>query len=205
MSSSSARSPGIGGTPTPPGVEFVRYTRSCGLGFRQTGPQTPRMAVRAVFRASGRARGLDGCHPRPRTHPGQIARARHGQAPGWRPIEDHVGRVVGHDGARGLEYLAARRSRGGPETRGQRGRGPPPASAGDSRSVAPRSTLLVCITGVRKPAAGRRRRGGSASPEPRPTTRQHARRHIEQIRPPESGGYSPQSGWTRSRSLPTVS
>ncbi len=40
-----------GGTPIPPGVEFVRYTRSCGLGLRATGPQTPRIAVRAVFRA----------------------------------------------------------------------------------------------------------------------------------------------------------
>ncbi len=40
-----------GGTPTPPVVEFVRYTRSCGLGFRATGPQTARIAVRAVFRA----------------------------------------------------------------------------------------------------------------------------------------------------------
>ena len=40
-----------GGTPTPPGVEFVRYRRSHGLEFRQTAPKTPRMAVRAVCRA----------------------------------------------------------------------------------------------------------------------------------------------------------
>ena len=40
-----------GGTPTPPGVEFVRYRRFCGLGFRQTTPQTPRIAVRVGFRA----------------------------------------------------------------------------------------------------------------------------------------------------------
>ena len=40
-----------GGTPTPPRVEFVRYTRSCGLGFRPTGPQTAGIAVTAVFRA----------------------------------------------------------------------------------------------------------------------------------------------------------
>jgi len=45
------RTPETGGTPTPPGVEFVRYSGSYGLGFRQTAPKTPRMAVRAVFRA----------------------------------------------------------------------------------------------------------------------------------------------------------
>jgi len=41
-----------GGTPTLPGVEFVRYSRSHGLGFRQTAPKTPRMAVRPVFPGS---------------------------------------------------------------------------------------------------------------------------------------------------------
>ena len=41
-----------------------------------------------------------------------------------------------------MEQLAARRSRGVPETRGQRGRSPPPVSAGDARSVATRSKLL---------------------------------------------------------------
>jgi len=45
------RKPETGGTPTPLGVEFVRYRRSHGPGFRQTVPKTPRMAVRAVFRA----------------------------------------------------------------------------------------------------------------------------------------------------------
>ena len=101
---------------------------------------------------------------RPRTHPraDPQARAGHGQVL-------NVGRIVGHDGAtlgrgprdgvRGLEHLAARRSRGGPKTQGQRGRSPPPASLGDSRSVAPASTLLVshnhadsrviCMTGSR--------------------------------------------------------
>ena len=67
------------------------------------------------------------------------------------PTRDHVGRIVGHDGAtlgrgprdgvRGLELLAAGRTRGGPETQGQRGRSPPPASLGDTRSVAPASRL----------------------------------------------------------------
>ena len=47
------------------------------------------------------------------------------------------------DGARGVEHPAARRSGGGPETGGQRGRGPPPASAGDARSVAPRGKRIT--------------------------------------------------------------
>ena len=50
------------GTPTPPGVEFVRYRRSHGLGFHATGPQTPRIAVRTVFRARHGSGGLRG-HP----------------------------------------------------------------------------------------------------------------------------------------------
>jgi len=33
------RKPETGGTPTPPRVEFVRYSRSYGPGFRQTGPK----------------------------------------------------------------------------------------------------------------------------------------------------------------------
>ena len=55
--------------------------------------------------------------------------------PAGGPSRDHVGRVVGHDGAtlgrgpgdgvRGLEPLAARRSRGGPETPGSEGAQPP--------------------------------------------------------------------------------
>ena len=45
------RKPETGGAPTPPGVAFVRYGGSYGLGFRQTTPKTPIMAVRAVFRA----------------------------------------------------------------------------------------------------------------------------------------------------------
>ncbi len=46
------RKPETGGTPTPPGVEFVRYRRSHGLGFHETAAKTPRIAVRAVFRGS---------------------------------------------------------------------------------------------------------------------------------------------------------
>ena len=56
-------------------------------------------------------------------------------APGRRSFEDHVDRVVGlggatlgrgpGDGIRGVEHLAACRSRGGPETRGSEGAQPP--------------------------------------------------------------------------------
>lgn len=39
-------------------VEFARYRRFYGLGFRATAPQTPRIALRAVFRArQGSGRG----------------------------------------------------------------------------------------------------------------------------------------------------
>ena len=55
------RKPETGGTRTLPGVEFVRYRGSCGLGFRQTAPKTPEWPLRAVFRASG-GTGLDGRH-----------------------------------------------------------------------------------------------------------------------------------------------
>ena len=59
------RKPETGGTRTPPGVEFVRYRRSHGLGFHETAAKTPRMAVRAVFRARQGVEGhnLDGWHP----------------------------------------------------------------------------------------------------------------------------------------------
>ena len=55
------RKPETGGTPTPPRVEFVRYSRSHGLGFRQTGRQTPRMALGAVFPRFGGPHGSDSC------------------------------------------------------------------------------------------------------------------------------------------------
>jgi len=156
MSNASVRSLKTGGTPNAPGVEFVRYSRFYGLGFRQTARKTPRMAVRAVFRARPALgeHDLDGCHPvgQGRIH-GRIFKPVSVTAkfPAGGSSRDHVGRIVGHDGAtlgrgprdgvRGLEHLAARRSRGGPETPGQRGHSPPPASAGDPRSVATRSTL----------------------------------------------------------------
>ena len=73
----------LGRKPETGGLLPFRGSSSCvnsgsyGLGFRQTSLKTPRVAVRAVFRAS----------------------EGHGHAPGWRSVEDHVGRVVGHDGA----------------------------------------------------------------------------------------------------------
>ena len=140
MSSSSGRKPETGGTPTPPGVEFVRYRRSCELDSRQTAPKMPRMDVRAVFRAR---RGL-GARPRMACHPvGQ--RLTYGRIlkpspvttklPSARSVEDHVRPGLGHDGAalgrshgdwaRVVERPAARRSCGGPETRGSEGARPP--------------------------------------------------------------------------------
>ena len=65
--------------------------------------------------------------------------------PAGEPSRDHVGMVVGHDEAtlgrgsrdrvRGMEHLAARRPVAGRKRRGQRGRSPPPASAGDAHGV----------------------------------------------------------------------
>ena len=60
----------------------------------------------------------------------------HGQGlPAGGSVEDHVGRVIGHQvatlgrgsrgGVRGVEQLAARRSRGGPATAGSEGAQPP--------------------------------------------------------------------------------
>ena len=98
------RKPEAGGTPTPLGVEFVRYSGSYGLGFRQTAPKTPRMAVRAVF-PDFREHGLPS---RPRTHARTDPQARggHGQALGWRSAEDHV---AGSSATAGLRSVVAPR------------------------------------------------------------------------------------------------
>ena len=122
-----------GGTPTPPGVGFVRYTRSCGLGFHATGPQTPRIAVRAVFRARTRLRGsgatrsarglcadTDGLAGRHRV-PGSRVR-RGSRRPDRPPTKGKRPAAAGDgDGVRKVEHPAARRSCGGPENRGVRG------------------------------------------------------------------------------------
>ena len=69
--------------------------------------------------------------------------------------------------------------------RGQRGQSPPPASAGDSRSVAPRITLagwLACLTPLAcvKPALARLRNTsrGTALEQPRPCHRRQAPRPL---------------------------
>ena len=81
------RKPETGGTPTPPGVEFVRYRRSCGLESRRTASKTPRMDMRTVFRARRiGGGGQDAGHPsRPeaRLQADPQALAGHDQAPGW--------------------------------------------------------------------------------------------------------------------------
>ena len=48
-----SRKPETGGTPTLPGVEFVRYRRSYGLGFRATGPESPWERFSGLDRAPG--------------------------------------------------------------------------------------------------------------------------------------------------------
>ena len=139
-----------GGTPTPPGVDFVRYRRSHGLGFRATGPQTPRIAVRTVFRARHGSGGGSGA-----------IRSARDSACGWiltaSPVatefpaggfgEDRVGRIPAHegetpgggtgDGVRGVEHPAARRSSGGPETGGSEGARPPASPCRGTREAWP--------------------------------------------------------------------
>ena len=90
------RKPETGGTPTPPGVEFVRCRRSCGLESRRTAPKTPRMDVRAVFRARrgwGGLHGQDACHPvGPRPAYGRTLKPSPvtTKLPAGRSVEDHV-------------------------------------------------------------------------------------------------------------------
>ena len=114
MSSSPVGKPEIGGTPTPHRVEFVRYRRSHGLGFRRIAPQTPRMAVSAVFRASG-GTGL-GCLPpvgqRPIHGRNPLTRAGQGQAPGG-PSRITSAGSSGQDGATLGPSPPRRVSRGG--------------------------------------------------------------------------------------------
>ena len=117
-----------GGTPTPPGVEFVRYRRFCGLGFRATGPQTARIAVRAVFGLE-HGSGSSGATRSARDSPSRILTASPvaTEFPARGSGEDRIGRIVAHegetpggggdgDGVRRVEHPAARRSCGGPET-----------------------------------------------------------------------------------------
>ena len=145
------RKPEAGGTPTPPGVEFVRYRRSYGLGFRQTAPKRPRMAVEGGLPGST---GCGGSRRPPlsaRTPPTRGSSPRRRSQPSSRLAGTSripPPRFVGYDGAapgrgtgNGPPGVALRPPRRPRSQGGQRGQSPPPASAGDSRSVAPRSKL----------------------------------------------------------------
>ncbi len=126
------RKPESGGTPTPPGVEFVRYRRFRGLGFRPITPRTPRIARESSFPGSTKAKGPPS---RPETRHGRILKPPPvtTKLPAGRSIEDHVGRIIGHDGAvlgrgdgvRSVEHAAARRFCGAAENLGVRGGAPP--------------------------------------------------------------------------------
>ncbi len=183
------RKPETGGTPTPPGIEFVRYRRSHGLGFRQTAPKTPRMAVRAVSGLDrvGGEHDPDGCHPvgQGPTH-GRILKPAPVTArlPAGGPSRDHVGLVVGHDGA----TLDPRRgSRDGSTSplaapvacrkRGVRGGAAPRQSPQGTHGVWPRGvnwlvshnhgdSRVICMTGSRgRPGLLSARRGERSEPE----------------------------------------
>ena len=136
------------GTPTPPRVEFVRYRRSCGHGFRQTALKTPRMAVRAAFRAQQGwgEHDLDGCHA-----VGQGA--AHGRT--LKP-------ATGHGQATGWQGPTRITSAGSPATTGLRSAVAPATVLGGSRTSPPAA-----------PVAGRKRRvrGGAAPRQPRSGTR----------------------------------
>jgi len=83
--------------------------------------------------------------------------------PAGEPSRDHVGMVVGHDEAtlgrgsrdrvRGMEHLAARRPRGGPETQGSEGAQPPASlRRGRTRSVWPHGVNWLSHKTVAEPA-----------------------------------------------------
>ena len=144
------RKPESGGTPTPPGVEFVRYRRFRGLGFRPIAPRTPRIAVRAVFRALPGQKGhpvgqrlATGGSSRPRPSrlssrlagPSRITSAGSSGTIGQRSV---AATGFGAWSTPPPAASAARRKPGG-----QRGHGPPPASAGDARSVATRGMRIT--------------------------------------------------------------
>jgi len=160
MSNSSVGSPKTGGTPTSLGVEFVRYGGSYGLGFRQTAPQTPRMAVRAV---SGLDRVLGGSMTRMaatqsaqdsptggsssprRSRPSSRLAGSRGITSAWSSAT--AGAALGRgsrDEVRGMEHLAVRRPRGGPETQGSEG-AQPPASLRRGRTECGPKEYAACL------------------------------------------------------------
>ncbi len=142
----------------PPGVEFVRYRRSLGRGFRQTAPKTPRMAVRAVFRALGGHGARIAATSRPRNHPKGGSSSPRRSRPTLLPASGPL-RITsaGSSATTGLRSpVAPGTGFGGWSTstpsapvtgrkrRGQRGRSPPPAPPGDTRSVATVGRLARC-------------------------------------------------------------
>ena len=125
--------PATGGTPTPPGVEFVRYTGSYGLGFRQTAPKTPRMAVRAVCRALGGHGGtwMAATRSARGTHPRTDSQARASSRPSSRLAVGRGSRRPGRRPQRGYARpLPPRRGSGGGAPR----RPPLPWRAGNAGS-----------------------------------------------------------------------
>ena len=134
------RKPETGGTPTPPWSSscVTRDPTASDSAIRPPKrPEWPREQLSGLDRVLGE-HDLDGCHPvgQGATHgrilkPGPIT----AKPPAGNPSRDHVGRVVGHDVAalgrgprdrvRGCKHLAARRSRGRPETQGSEGAQPP--------------------------------------------------------------------------------
>ena len=166
------------------------YRRSCGHGFRQTALKTPRMAVRAVFRARQGVgeHDRDGCHPvgqrrRLRADPQALARFT-ARLPAGRFDEDHVDRVVGHhgatlgrgprDGARGLEDLAARRSRGGPESPGSEGAQPPASLARGHAECGPSEYAGLSPKRVWEPSSRTRQPEGAPNASSRLPVRRKA-------------------------------
>ena len=127
-------------------------------------PQNARMAVSAVFRASGGHGAWMPATSRPKTHPraDPQARAGQGQAPGG-PSRITSAGVVGQDGAtlgrrprdgfREVEHLPGRRSRGGPETPGSEG-AEPPASLRRGRTECGPTEYAGLSPIVPKPAGG---------------------------------------------------
>ncbi len=138
--------------------------------------------MRAIFRARQGCggHGLDGCHPvgqRP-THGRMLKPApvtAKLQAGGPSRITSAGSAATGFVGGSASPLSA---QGGGPETRGQRGRSPPPAPPGDTRSVATEGKLacllvshnhadpcLICTTGSRgRPGLLSSRRGERSEP-----------------------------------------
>ncbi len=86
------------GYSSPPGVEFVRHRRFCGLGFRPITPKNAENRCESGFPGSTRAKGHPVGQRLLRADP--RAPARHDQAPGW-PV---------HRGSRRPERRARRGS-----------------------------------------------------------------------------------------------